>query len=69
MKESKLFRITTKALNAFWQVVVDHYPQAASGDVSALTQIRLIIAAENAFAESAGADVPTKGGRHERKRR
>ncbi len=51
--------LTDKALEAFWQVVVDHFPEATTGDRSPLTTFALEVAAENAVEEWIFANVPT----------
>jgi hypothetical protein len=51
--------ITDKALEAFWQAVVEHFPEAATGDLSPLTTFALERAAENAVEEWIFANVPT----------
>ena len=43
--------LTDEALDAFWQVIVGHYPLAESGDLSPLTTFTLQLAAEDAVAE------------------
>jgi hypothetical protein len=43
--------LTDKALDAFWQVIVERFPQASSGDLSPLATIRLSMAARDAIAE------------------
>lgn len=39
------------ALDAFWQTIVDRFPQARFGDLSPERTIRLQVAAEEAIAE------------------
>jgi hypothetical protein len=53
-----------EALDAFWEVIVQRYPQAETGDLSPWTTIQLQIAAENAIEEWIDNNVPattTKG--------
>jgi hypothetical protein len=52
-----------KALDAFWQVIVAHYPQADTGDLSPLTTLRLDEAAEAAIREWIYANVPQTANR------
>jgi hypothetical protein len=47
----QLGSLASKALEAFWQAVVDHYPRAETGDLSPLATLRLDEAAEAAIAE------------------
>ena len=61
-----------EALTAFWEVVVRHYPQAETGDLSPWATIKLTLAAENAIEEWIGNNVPSSdaapqssGGDHE----
>ncbi len=51
--------VVEEALDAFWHVVVQRFPQAQTGDLSPLTAIRLIQAAESAIEEWVWANVPT----------
>ncbi len=50
--------LAQEAEDAFWQVVVRHYPEAKTGDLSPLTALRLQQAAEAAIAEWIGENVP-----------
>jgi hypothetical protein len=50
--------VANTALDAFWQVIVEQYPQAKTGDLSPLTTIRLQVAAETAIEEWVWANVP-----------
>lgn len=43
--------LAEKALDAFWEIVVRHYPEAKTGDLSPLTTLALTEAAEVAIAE------------------
>ena len=52
--------LTDKALDAFWAVVAEHYPQARTGDLSPGTTLCLLNAAENAIKEWVDSNV--KGG-------
>src|SRR5262245_48091583 len=45
----QLGSLASTALEAFWQVVVDHYPGAETGDLSPLATLRLEQAAESAI--------------------
>jgi hypothetical protein len=62
MTKSKidLKTVADEATEAFWQVVVKHFPSATSGDLSPLTTARLHLAAEEAVAEWVWANVPAK---------
>jgi len=56
--------VTDEALDAFWQVIVQRFPQAESGDLSPWATITLSTAAENAIGEWIDNNVPattTKG--------
>jgi hypothetical protein len=44
-------KLAHEALDAFWQVVVRHFPEAKSGDLSPERTIRLHIAASTAVRE------------------
>ena len=59
MKNEQISTIADEALEAFWQVVVRHYPQAESGDLSPLTMVHLEDAAEVAIREWIESNVPT----------
>jgi hypothetical protein len=50
--------IADEALEAFWQVVVQHFPQAVSGDLSPWATIKLQVAAEEALGEWIDNNVP-----------
>jgi hypothetical protein len=72
MTKSIIAPLADEALDAFWEIVVRHYPQAKTGDLSPLTTIKLTIAAENAIEEwvwanvpSSDADAQSSGGDHE----
>ncbi len=49
MTKSTIADLANEALDAFWQVIVRHNPQAKTGDLSPWTTINLTIAAENAI--------------------
>jgi hypothetical protein len=51
--------LADEAQEAFWQVIVQRYPEATTGDLSPLTTVRLQDAAENAIGEWIHANVPT----------
>ena len=51
--------IADGALEAFWQVVVQHFPEAVDGDLSPWATIKLHDAAEEALAEWIENNVPT----------
>jgi hypothetical protein len=56
--------VADAALEAFWQVMVDRYPEAETGDLSPHAAFALQIAAEDAIAEWIYNNVPattTKG--------
>ena len=47
------------ALNAFWEAVLQHYPQAETGDLSPWATVQLTLAAEIAIEEWVFNNVPT----------
>jgi hypothetical protein len=47
----KMQQLTNEALEAFWQVIVKHFPKASTGDLSSALRIRLQVAAEHAIKE------------------
>jgi hypothetical protein len=53
-----LTKLADQALDAFWQVIVHHYPQAKTGDLSPWTTVLLQNAAENAIDEWTNSNVP-----------
>jgi hypothetical protein len=57
-RKSLLRSVADEALEAFWQVIVQRYPQAETGDLSPLTTVRLQNAAEAAIEEWIWANVP-----------
>jgi hypothetical protein len=59
MTKSTIADLANEALDAFWEVVVRHNPQAKTGDLSPWTTIKLTIAAENAIEEWIWANVPS----------
>lgn len=72
MTKSSTAALADEALNAFWEVVVRHNPEAKTGDLSPWTTAKLTIAAENAIEEwiwanvpSSDADAQSSGGDHE----
>jgi hypothetical protein len=72
MTKSTIAALANEALDAFWEVVVRHNPEAKTGDLSPLTTVKLTIAAENAIKEWIWANVPSSdpdarssGGDHE----
>jgi hypothetical protein len=56
---SDLTSLTEQALEAFWEVIVRHYPQARTGDLSPERTIALDLAAEAAIQEWVRNNVPT----------
>ena len=44
-------QLADEALDAFWQVIVKHFPKATTGDLSPLTTVRLNQAAKAAIKE------------------
>jgi hypothetical protein len=50
--------LADQALDAFWQVIVTHLPQATTGDLSPERTIRLQLAAEEAIQEWIANNVP-----------
>lgn len=72
MTTSTIAALTDEALDAFWEVVVRHNPQAKTGDLSPWATIKLTLAAENAIGEWIAANVGSSdrdrqpsGGDHE----
>jgi hypothetical protein len=49
-----------KAMDAFWQIIVEHYPTAESGDLSPLTHLAFDEAARTAVAEWVNGNVPKR---------
>lgn len=63
--ESKQQALADEALDAFWQVIVRHYPEATTGDLSPDRTIRLQLAAEAAIEEWVDNNVvPQQDDRH-----
>ena len=60
MEKSELESITDLALDAFWDVIVNRFPEATTGDLSPLTTFALDQAAEAAVEEWVWANVPQK---------
>jgi hypothetical protein len=63
-RKQLLGSVTEEALEAFWEVLVQRFPQAESGDLSPWATITLSTAAENAIGEWIDNNVPattTKG--------
>lgn len=52
--------LTDKALDAFWQVIVDQFPNATSGDLSPGATLALGMAAEEAIREWIANNVTTQ---------
>jgi hypothetical protein len=52
--------LADEALEAFWSVIVKHYPEARSGDLSPASTIGLQNAAESAIEEWIASNVPSK---------
>ena len=50
--------LAQEALDAFWNVIARKFPKATSGDLSPLTTIRLVVAAETAIDEWISNNVP-----------
>jgi hypothetical protein len=57
-RKQLLKSVTDEALEAFWQVLVQRFPQAESGDLSPWATITLSTAAENAIGEWIDNNVP-----------
>ncbi len=53
-------QLANEALNAFWQVIVTHFPQATTGDLSPLATFHLDQAAEAAIKEWIANNVTTQ---------
>lgn len=63
-RQRLLESVTDEALEAFWRVLVQRFPQAETGDLSPWATIKLSTAAENAIREWIDNNVPattTKG--------
>jgi len=58
MTKPQLKALTELALDAFWQVIVEHYPEAQSGDLSPWASVQLDLAAESAVSEWISNNVP-----------
>lgn len=58
-EQPDLSHVVEAALDAFWDVVVDHYPLATTGDLSPLTTVALDRAAANAVGEWVQFNVPS----------
>jgi hypothetical protein len=52
--------LTEKALDAFWQTIVEQFPEATTGDLSPWATITLSLAAEKAVAEWIANNVTTQ---------
>lgn len=52
--------LADKALDAFWQVIVDQFPNATSGDLSPGASLALGMAAEEAIREWIANNVTTR---------
>jgi hypothetical protein len=59
LSEGDLRKLTDQALDGFWEVIANRFPQATSGDLAPWPTIQLQIAAENAVQEWIGNNVPT----------
>ncbi|MFO0966149.1 MAG: hypothetical protein U0793_11275 [Gemmataceae bacterium] len=51
--------LADEALEAFWEVIVHHFPEARSGDLSPMATVRLSRAAQVAVKEWISNNVPT----------
>lgn len=60
MKKLDIEELTNKALEAFWDVVVDHCQNAKTGDLSPLATFQLDQAAKSAIQEWIENNVPRK---------
>jgi hypothetical protein len=49
--DDELHELTERAMNAFWQVIADRFPQATTGDLSIDRTVRLHVAVEEAVRE------------------
>ena len=58
MNSPTIRTLTNEALEAFWRVVAEHFPQAETGDLSPLADITLQTAAEAAVEEWIANNVP-----------
>jgi len=57
-RKQLLRSVADEALEAFWQVIVQRYPQAETGDLSAWATMTLQTAAENAITEWVNNNIP-----------
>jgi hypothetical protein len=62
LDKQQLKSVANDALDAFWAVVVRHFPTAETGDLCPWLTIQLQIAAENAIEEWADNNVPAAKG-------
>jgi hypothetical protein len=53
-------QLTNEALDAFWQVIVKHFPQTTTGDLSPLATFQLHQAAESAVRDWIATNVTTQ---------
>jgi hypothetical protein len=58
IKSTDYREIANAALDAFWHIVAQRYPQAKTGDLSPSADMALQVAAEQAIAEWVSANVP-----------
>jgi hypothetical protein len=58
MTEDQIRLLTDEALDAFWQVIANHFPQATGGELSIDRTIRLQVVAEEAIEEWIKQNVP-----------
>jgi hypothetical protein len=59
MTQLTIAALAKEALDAFWEIVVRHYPQAKTGDLSPWADSKLTLAAENAIEEWIDTNVPS----------
>jgi hypothetical protein len=59
MTNTAIETIADEAMDAFWQVIARHFPEAESGDLSPLTTIRFETAAKDAITEWILSNVPS----------
>lgn len=62
ISKSDLRKLADEAEQAFWEVVVRHYPQAEKGDLSIDNTVRFTLAAQDAIEEWLENNVPAKAG-------
>ena len=62
MKQFEIERLTQEALDAFWDVIVDRFPDFETGELSPLASAALDTAATNAVTEWIANNVVSREG-------